>query len=96
MTASFTFTTLPDTGANSSLTALVDSMTPKDSLRLHRGAHLGQLDVDDGAQRVLRVPGDADDDGVARLLRPLVVLGVLEVARVVGHGVSGWVVQGFL
>ena len=30
--------------------------------RLHRGARLGQLDVDDVAERVLRVVGDADPD----------------------------------
>ena len=41
---------------------------------LDRRAHLGEVDVDDVAQLLLRVVGDADGADVALDLDPLVVL----------------------
>ena len=55
----FASTTSPLIGANSSETALTDSIDPKDR-RHRRAANFGQLDKDHIAELLLGVIGDAD------------------------------------
>src|SRR5207302_4241196 len=48
----------------------------------HGGAHLGQLEIDHVAELLDRVERDAHGGELARGARPLVVLGVAEVLRI--------------
>ena len=77
-----TSTTSPDTGAYSSDTALTDSIVPNDCPCFSVAPDLGQLDVDDVAELLLRVVGDADLAAVAGELDPLVVFRVFEAGRI--------------
>ena len=58
--------------------------------RAHLAAGLGQVDIDQFAQRILGMEGDADGDGaVAVVAQPLVAGGVAEVCGVVHGGLLG-------
>ena len=60
-------------------TALTDSTEPSDLPCSTCVPDLGQVDVDDVAQFLLRVIGDPDGAGVAFHVDPLVFFGVTEV-----------------
>ena len=79
--ASLTATTVPDTGAYTSLTDLVLSTSPKLSPAATAGADRGHLHVHHVAQRILRVVGDADACTGAVDGHPLVIAAVAEVLR---------------
>ena len=82
LSAVFTSTTSPDTGAYSSDTALTDSIVPNDCPASSVVPDVRQLDVDDVAELLLRVVGDADLAAIAGQLDPLVVFRVLEAGRI--------------
>ena len=63
----------------SSETALTDSTVPNSSSALYDVPDLGQLEVDDLAQLLLRVVGDADRADLSVDPDPLVAAGVVQV-----------------
>ena len=88
------------TGANSSETAFTDSIVPNTCPAVIVDADVGQLDVDDVAELLLREVGDADRAGVAVDANPLVLFRVLEIGWVAHRSgpevLRSWVLGYFL
>ena len=82
LSAELTSTTSPETGEYSSDTALTDSIVPNDCPCFSFAPTSGQLDVDDVAELLLRVVGDADLAAVAGQVDPLVIFRVFEAGRI--------------
>ena len=80
-----TSTISPDSGAITSETALTDSTSAYGSSFVIVAPTCGRIEEHDLAERVLRVPGDAEGGGVAVDPGPVVLGVVLEVVGVVGH-----------
>jgi hypothetical protein len=78
----------PETGAYTSLTALTLSPLPTESPCAIVLPTSSSFDEEVVAERLLCVVRDADHDGVALQLRPLVRLGVVQVVQNGGSGVG--------